>query len=329
VALTEMNGSATPNPLPSYAVISPVRDEAAHFLRTAESMIAQVHRPLRWVIVDDGSSDETPALAARYAQQHAWITVIHAGQGTERARGGKIVRAFQAGLSALEDRPEIIVKMDGDLFLPSHYYEWVAETFARAPRAGIVGGVTQVFDGESWAPDATSRHNLSGVAKAYRRECFEDIGGLKASMGWDGIDEYGARARGWEVHVLSELPLLHFKARGSKQRWQRARWEEGVGADFMGYRWDFMLVRTAYRMLVEPPLLLGGLVSAAGFLFARMTRAAKVDDEPARVLLRSEQGARLGALLRMRGAKAPVPVLPEGGPAFWLPRDRRSERIAT
>jgi biofilm PGA synthesis N-glycosyltransferase PgaC len=320
VSAIHLNGSGRTLEFPRYVIVSPVKDEAAHFARTAESIIAQTHRPQHWVIVDDGSTDETPELAARYAREHDWISVISRGGVTGRARGGKIVRAFNAGLATLAEVPEVVVKLDADLFLPAHYFAWVAETFARAPRAGVVGGVTLVFDGERWHPDATSRHNLSGVAKAYRRECLEEIGGLRPSMGWDGIDEYGARARGWEVHVLSELPILHFKARGSSQSWHRARWEEGVGASFMGYRPEFMLLRVAYRMLVEPPLLLGGLASAAGFLHARATRAPTVDDAGAIALLRAEQRERIAGLVRLRGADAPVSPLPGGGPAFWATR---------
>jgi glycosyltransferase involved in cell wall biosynthesis len=298
-------------------VISPVKDEGEHFARTAESMLAQTHRPERWVIVDDGSSDDTPLIAARYAEQHDWITVISSGQVDERARGGKIVRAFNAGLATLAELPEIVVKLDGDLFLPAHHFAWVAETFARAPRAGIVGGVTQVHDGVRWDADVTSRHNLSGVAKAYRRECFQAIGGLRPSMGWDGIDEYGARARGWNVHVLSELPILHFKPRGSKQSWRHAWWEEGVGANYMGYRFDFMLFRIAYRMVAERPPILGGMVFAAGFLHARLTKKPTVEDREAVATLRAEQRRRLARILRLRGADMPVPPLPGGGPAFW------------
>jgi poly-beta-1,6-N-acetyl-D-glucosamine synthase len=307
----------TSHDLPSYAVVTPVRDEAKHFARTAESMIGQLHRPTRWVIVDDGSSDETPGIAARYAEEHDWITVISSGQRDERARGGKIVRAFNLGLAVLPNLPEVIVKLDGDLFLPPHYFAWVLETFSRVPVAGIVGGMTQLYDGRRWRPDATSQHNLSGVAKAYRRDCFEQIEGLRPSMGWDGIDEYAARARGWEVHVLSELPILHFNARGSKQRWYRARWEEGVAANFMGYRWDFMLVRVAHLMLVEPPAVLGGLAVAAGFLHARLSGGPTAGDAEARKVLRAEQRSRLGGMIHFRGTRAPVPALPGGGPAFW------------
>jgi poly-beta-1,6-N-acetyl-D-glucosamine synthase len=307
----------SPQELPPYAIVSPVRDEAEHLARTAESIVAQTHRPTRWVIVDDGSSDDTVEVASHFAEKHDWISLIRSGDEGQRARGGRIVRAFNAGLQTLAQIPEFVVKLDGDLFLPPHYFAWVAETFARAPRAGIVGGYTRVFDGERWVADATSRHNLSGVAKAYRRECLKDIGGLRASMGWDGIDEYGARARGWQVHVLTELPILHYKARGSQQRWLHARWEEGTGAHYMNYRPEFMLARTAYRMLREPPPLLGGLVSAGGFLFAALSGAPTVDDERAAELLRSEQRARLLGIVRLRGSHAPLPELPDGGPAFW------------
>jgi hypothetical protein len=313
--------------LPSYAVISPVCDEAAHFAHTADSIVAQRHRPAQWVVVDDGSRDETRSIAEGYAARHPWITVVGSGQSAApRARGAKIVRAFNTGLNELRERPDVVVKMDGDIMLPSHYFEWVAQTFARVADAGVVGGQTQTFDGERWTPDDVSRHNVNGAAKAYRMACFEQIGGLHASMGWDGIDEYAARARGWGVYVLSELAILHYKPRGSRQRWRAARWEEGLGAHYMGYRADFMLLRVLYRMLTEPPLPLGGLVFAAGFLYAALTRRPVVDDAAARAALRAEQRERLHGLVRLHGRHTSVPALPGGGPAFWTTSERAGSR---
>jgi GT2 family glycosyltransferase len=308
--------------LPSYALISPVCDEAAHFAHTADSILAQSHRPLQWVVVDDGSRDDTRRIDESYAAEHPWICVIDSGQSSARARGAKIVRAFNAGLARLDADPEILVKMDGDIMLPSHYFQWVAETFARMPRAGVVGGQTRTFDGERWVPDDVSHHNVNGAAKAYRRACFEEIGGLHASMGWDGIDEYAARARGWQVYVLSELEILHYKPRGSRQRWRIARWEEGVGAHYMGYRLDFMLLRVLYRMLAEPPLGLAGLVFAAGFLYATLTGMPVVEDRAASATLRAEQRERLRGLIALKGRHASPPSLPGGGPAFWTTSER-------
>lgn len=303
--------------LPSYALVTPVRDEARHVRRTFESILAQSHRPQAWVIVDDGSTDGTEAIAADYAREHPWISLIRSEQGGARARGGRIVQAFNRGRAELDSEPEITVKLDADLYLPPHYFSWVAAVFARVASAGVVGGLGHVYDGTGWVPETGTRHNVVGYIKAYRTACLEDIGGLQASMGWDGIDEYSARSRGWTVHVLPELPVLHFKGRGSEQRWWRARWEEGLGNAFMDYRIDFLALRVAYRALRESPPLLGGLVLGAGFAWARLTRRPQVADAAARAELRREQALRLRGLARRRSTAELNPPLPDGGPAFW------------
>lgn len=315
-----------PEGLPSYAVITPVRDEAEHFGRTASAMASQTHRPLEWVIVDDGSTDGTRAIAESYAQQHDWIRVVDGGQAHRRARGGPIVRAFNLGRSMLRASPDITVKLDGDLFFPVHYFEWVAGTFARDASAGVVGGVAMIFDGAKWKPDGRRTHNVNGVAKAYRTACLDDIGGLRASMGWDGIDEYSARAKGWNVHVLTELVILHYRPRGSKQSWYHARWEEGRANHYMGYRPSFLLLRALYRMAVEDPPILGGAVLAASYFYAHLASLPQVDDMNATAELRREQSQRLKSLLRGR-RQVPVAGLPGGGPAFWFTgRDERQAR---
>jgi poly-beta-1,6-N-acetyl-D-glucosamine synthase len=289
-----------PGALPTYAVVTPVRDEADHFGRTAESLVAQTHRPLQWIVVDDGSTDGTREIAERYALRHHWIEVISAESEHERARGAPIVRAFQRGFDTLGQRPDVVVKLDGDLFLPPHYFEWVAATFARDPRAGIVGGVALIPEDGRWVPERGNILNVNGVAKAYRVACLDDIGGLRPSMGWDGIDEYGARARGWNVRVLTELTLLHYRPRGSKQKPLKARWEEGRGNAYMGYLPSWLLVRAAYRSFVEKPPIIGGLALLAGYTWARIRRLPQIDDEAAREELRAEQRARLKGLLRGR-----------------------------
>ena len=305
-------------PLPAYAIVSPVRDEAEHLERTIASIVAQRHRPARWVIVDDGSSDDTAAIADRAAAEHDWIRVVSRPErrAASRGRGGPIVEAFNAGRAVVDVPHELLVKMDGDLFLPAHYFEWVARVFERVPRAGIVGGVGLVHDGGEWAPDRIARHTVVGYAKAYRVACLDDIGGLQASMGWDGIDEYAARARDWSVHVLHELPLLHYRPRGSRQAWWRARWDEGLGNAFMGYLPSFVLLRAGYRALVERPPILGGVVLAAGYAWSRLTRRPTVPDAAARAELRAEQRRRLRGLVS-RGGREPAAPLPGGGPAFW------------
>lgn len=306
--------------LPSYAVVSPVRDEAEHFRRTAESLVAQTHRPVAWIVVDDGSTDDTRKIAAAYAVENDWIKVVEASERHERARGGPIVRAFNRGLQEVPAGTEIVVKLDGDLFLPAHYFAWVARVFADDPRAGVAGGIALVPDGAGgWRPQPRRQEGVEGVAKAYRVACLDDIGGLPDTMGWDGIDEFSARARGWNVRVLTELHILHYRRRGARQPWWSARWEEGRANYFMGYRWDFFAVRAAYRMLVEHPPLLGGMVTGLAFAWCAVRSTPRTPDRSARELLRSEQRRRLRGLLTRGGAVAERPQpLEGGGPAYTM-----------
>jgi glycosyltransferase involved in cell wall biosynthesis len=283
--------------LPSYAIVSPVKDEARHLELTLRSVTAQSHRPRQWAIVDDGSTDGTRELAERWAETEPWITVLSAPTNGERARGGRIVRAFERGRSAITEPHDIVVKLDGDIELPPGYFAVVAGTFARDPRAGIVGGraLVPAHDGR-WEPERVGRHTVHGAIKAYRVSCLEDFGGLRPSMGWDGIDEYGAKARGWKVIPLPELLVRHHARRGSKQRWWHARLEEGRGAHYMGYLPAFVLARSGYRMVVERPPLLGGLALLAGWGAASLSGAPLVDDTAAVATLRREQRERLRRL---------------------------------
>jgi biofilm PGA synthesis N-glycosyltransferase PgaC len=301
--------------LPSYAVISPVKDEAQHFERTAQALLAQTHRPVRWIVVDDGSTDRTFDIACGYAAKYDWITVIRSGASGRRERGAPIVRAFNQGLTSLQTRPDFVVKLDGDLFFPSHYFAWVAATFSVNPRAGVVGGIVFVNKNDEWVYDPVTRRMVHGAIKSYRYDCLDDIGGLHESMGWDGIDEFGARARGWNVHVLSELSVLHYKTRGSAQPWFRSRWEEGRSAHYMGYRVSAAMRRVGYRMLVEHPPIVGGIMLGLGFCWYSLIGAPQA--EPlARRQLRAEQR---GILLRRPGPSPnPNPPLPDRGPAYWL-----------
>lgn len=301
--------------LSSYAVISPVKDEAQHFERTAEALLAQTHRPLQWVVVDDGSTDDTFDIASRYAAEHDWITVTRSRASGRRERGAPIVRAFNRGLRSLETRPDFVVKLDGDLFFPSHYFAWVAATFNVDARAGVVGGIVFVNQDGEWVYDWVSRRMVHGAIKSYRYDCLDDIGGLHESMGWDGIDELGARARGWNVHVLSELNVLHYKTRGSAQPWFRARWEEGRGAHYMGYRVSAMVRRAGYRMLVEHPPILGGIVLCLGFCWYSLIRAPQAEPIARRQLRAEQRGILLRRLRRSHGSGS---QLPDGGPAYWL-----------
>ncbi|HVB56388.1 MAG TPA: glycosyltransferase family A protein [Candidatus Acidoferrales bacterium] len=104
-------------------VITPVRDEGVYLKFTIESMIAQTIRPAEWVIVNDGSTDNTGTIIDEYAHQHPWIRAVHwQNCGCRKADGG-IVGASNDGYRAASSKGwEFIVKLYGDLTVQPDYF---------------------------------------------------------------------------------------------------------------------------------------------------------------------------------------------------------------
>ena len=73
-----------------FLVISPVRDEGAFLQQTIDSMVAQTVRPTAWMIVDDGSTDDTPNIVERAATMHPWIRLHRRKDRGVRHVGGGV-----------------------------------------------------------------------------------------------------------------------------------------------------------------------------------------------------------------------------------------------
>jgi glycosyltransferase involved in cell wall biosynthesis len=277
----------------NYVVITPARDEAEFLQRTIDSMVAQTVRPDLWVIVDDGSTDATPDIVARAAQQHDWIRLHRRPDRGERKVGGGVIEAFYDGLSLVNlDDYEYLCKLDGDLELPPKYFDRVLEHFAAEPALGTMSGKVYIRTFDDRLVSERIGDDMSvGALKFYRVACFNNIGGFCRVSSWDGIDCHLCRLKGWLAYSVDEpdLRVLHLRQMGSSQRgvWTgRKRW--GRGKYYMGSHPLFMLAVTLYRMF-ERPWVIGGLGIAVGYVEAMLTRQPRFEDtEYRRFLLRYE-----------------------------------------
>ena len=141
----------------SYCAITPVRNEVRNLERLAEAMEAQSLPPSVWVIVDDGSDDGTVDLARKLAQRRAWIRVTTVPGESKATRGAPIVRAFQAGLDCLDERPAVIVKLDADVSFEPDYFDQLIGRFEEDSTLGIASGLCYEWDRGEWRPRFASR----------------------------------------------------------------------------------------------------------------------------------------------------------------------------
>ncbi len=218
--------------------ITPVFNEEKFLSDCIQSVIEQNRRPDRWIIVDDGSTDNSYQIATDFAEKHNWIKVVQHKKKAGHQVGSGIVNAFYVGLDFVnEDNYDVIMKLDADNIFPKHYFNEMALEFDDDPSLGICGGICVTLQDGEWKRETFSKKNdhVRGALKAWRYECWKDIKGIRKGVGWDTIDELLARFYDWDVKVRTDLEVKHMKPTGKKTSTEKRDLEAGKAYYRMGY----------------------------------------------------------------------------------------------
>ncbi|CAN5806301.1 glycosyltransferase family 2 protein [soil metagenome] len=272
-----------------YLLVSPGRNEADYMRETLDSVVAQTLRPTKWVIVDDGSTDDTPAILADYARQHPWITVVTCRDRGHRSVGPGVIEAFYAGYDTVDPADyDFIGKLDLDLRLPPRYFERLIERMEAEPRIATCSGRPHLERGDKLVQERHGYDTSLGATKFYRREAFETIGGFIRGVAWDGIDCHLCRMHGWIACNFDEpdLRVVHLRPMGSTERGiLTGRARSGYGQWFMGTAFSFLMVSVVYR-LTQRPYLIGSVAMLWGYLKSAVLRKPRYDNPEFRAFLR-------------------------------------------
>jgi len=278
-------------------IISPMRNEAAHVERVARSVAAQTQPPAEWVVVDDGSTDETAAILRALEREIPFLHVHRRASDTgpvaDRLAVAAAPRAFNAGLAAATvDDWTHVVKLDGDIELPADYFEQLLERFAEDPSLGMAGGNLIEPRGGRMARIPIPEHHVHGAVKCYTRACFDAIGGIQTRLGWDTIDETYARMRGYRTRNFKDIVAVHHRPHGSADGTLRGRARHGECA----YIAHFGVVWVALRSLKiarSRPVGLSGVAFFYGFVRSAARRVERVPDPEFRRFARRELRRRM------------------------------------
>lgn len=218
-----------------YYIVIPAYNEEAFIETTLNSILAQTLPPKKVVIVNDHSTDGTAAIVSKLEARYPVLEQVINISEQVHLPGSKVIRAFQKGLKTLDDAYDFIVKLDADLILPPDYFETIARIFASNPKAGMAGGFAYIEQNGQWVlENLTDKEHIRGAFKAYRKACFEQIGGLKPAMGWDTVDELLCRFYNWEVVTVARLKVKHLKPTGASYS-KTARYKQGEAFYRLGY----------------------------------------------------------------------------------------------
>lgn len=259
----------------------PCRDEAEFLQKTINSITAQTIKPVKWLVVDDGSTDETPQLLSKAQERMDYLQVLRRENRGRRSVGPGVMDAFYAGLAEVNlDEYDFVCKLDGDLEFKPRYFERLMELMHDDPLLGNVSGKLFLEYGDKLVEERLRSDNAIGPSKFYRMECFKDIGGFVRQVSWDGIDGHVCRMNGWipAARDEEELQVTHLRRMGSSEvNFWEGRKRHGRGKYFMGSRFYFVFAMAIYRMF-ERPFLVGGIGIIVGYLQALFQAQERYDN---------------------------------------------------
>ena len=280
-------------------LITPVRNEADHIVRTARSLAAQTRPPDLWLVVDDGSDDATPELLRSLEGEIGFMRALatprdHTATGPDRLALAAEARAFNWALSQVSlDDVAYVGKLDGDIELPRDYYERMLERFDEQPALGIAGGVLEERgrDG-SWGVDRNPDYHVRGALKLYRRACFDAIGGIEERLAWDTIDEAYARLHGFATRSFGDVVARHHRPAGTADGTLRGRARHGECAYIAHFSLLWVALRS-FKVALKRPRVLSGAAFFYGYARAAARRTEQVPDREFRRFARRELRRRM------------------------------------
>jgi len=300
--------------LPRYVLITPARNEEDFIEKTLESMIQQTAPPIRWVIVDDGSSDRTAEIVERYAKSYPWIELVRHPQRKERNFAGK-VNAFNEGFKRIQNLQFAFVgNLDADISFGPDHFEYLLKKLQGDKALGVVSTAYTQDDWDSTKDSFEGQVSAAGACQLFRYGCFVDIGGYSASPagGIDWIAVTTARMRGWKTRNYPERRFHHHRTMGTANRSE-------VGAAFAFGAKDYLLggspvwevLRSAYRM-TQRPIVIGGVALFLGYCWSAFRRVERPVSSEFMRFHRQEQMKKLrmifGSLIRLRRVDKYLPA---------------------
>jgi glycosyltransferase involved in cell wall biosynthesis len=309
-------GSSSPphGALPPYALITPARNEEAFIQKTLDSVVAQTHRPLRWVIVDDGSTDRTPEIVEAYLGRHPWIELVRRMPRKDRSFAGKVY-AFNDGLDRIRElHVGLIGNLDADVSFGPDHFDFLTKKFLEDPQLGVAGTAYTQEGWDSTRDSFEGQASVHGACQLFRYQCFLDIGGYRPNPagGIDWIAVTTARMKGWKTRNYPDRRFHHHRTMGTAERSQlRAAFDYGKKDYFLGGSAVWELFRVLYRM-TKRPIVFGGLALGFGYFWSAVRRVERPVPVELMRFHRGEQMRKLriilGSLVRLRKVQTYLPV---------------------
>ena len=269
-----------------YLVVSACKNEADNLPKLIQSVVGQTIKPLVWVIIDDGSTDNTPKILEEAKEKYKWIQSIQLKESSRDLGfhlSSVMKKAFEFGIDYCRKNGidyEYLGNVDGDIILEKTFFEKLINEFEKDDKLGIAGSGTQyIVDGKIIQPEGGA-DEPSGGDMLIGRECFEDCGGIQITWGWDGTLKAKAKIRGWKVKRFEHIEALETRRVGSVEGYWKRYMDWGVASYYFNINPIHALIKSVILLRKKPHYI--GIAFLMGYLSSFIRRREKIEDEEIR-----------------------------------------------
>jgi len=284
----------------TYVLVTPAHNEEAFIEKTIQSVIQQTVLPLKWVIVDDGSTDKTREIISRYLDKNPWMELVELPHRRDRSFAAKVT-AFNAGYEKVKNlRFDVIGNMDADISFGPDHLEFLVQKFAEDPTLGVAGTVFREDGYNSETDSFEGRKHVSGQCQLFRKQCWDEIGGYipHRAGGIDWMAVVTARMKGWKTESFRERFFFHHRHLGTAERSVLASsFSYGEKDYYLGGHPVWEMFRVAYRT-TKPPYIVDGMALGLGYCWAFVRRTPRPVSDELMAFHRKEQMEKLKSILK-------------------------------
>jgi poly-beta-1,6-N-acetyl-D-glucosamine synthase len=276
---------------PRYVLMTAAKDEADFVGLALESVARQTIKPIRHVVVDDGSKDGTERIIQQWEQKEPFIRLKAREKSSVRTFGSKVA-ALEGAYNDIKDLQfDYIGCLDADITLPPDYYERIIGRMRANPKLGVASGFCLQKAGSDWIKIMTNVRHVPGAMQFFTRQCYDAIGGYQkvTVAGVDSLAEIKARMKGWETRSFEDIFAYHHKPIGSATGGKlKTSYRRGM-TDYLLGKHPLYVLAKGVRRLAAPPYLSGAAAHLYGYFSLLLAKKPMDVTAEVRTYVRTEE----------------------------------------
>lgn len=255
----------------NYVVVTPCKNEEQNLPALASSIINNTIKPRLWILLNDGSTDNTSNILDDLEKKYNWIKVVHEKESVRDLGlhySDIVNKAIKCAFETCEERNipfEYVGLIDADMILDNNFFEKIIDRLEKNPNLGVCSGtVAYTQKNKKILEKGRSNHPIGGL-RVWRKKCLEDTGGFPKSYSADSVSNVLAILKGWDTKKYEDIIGIETRQTSSAEGLWKGFLTRGKSDYYRGYHpayviFKFIKYSTKFPYYIGTSYLLGYII---------------------------------------------------------------------